>query len=279
MIEATIKNFLNLPGVIGIGIILIQEQPKSYLCLKEQTIQWQVQEFLNHNFVQNILKNPEAFDCFDFPIHTHHVYTYKVSSQVTLIVLTSMGLAAIKTIANVQLKTVLKKDVEQTIEVFRKLAKEFPLARAIASPVSQVATQVCDGIKSMSLRQQEKIAVLEILNALNHLSKFTSTYMGKRTTIKYWDSTRPKQIDCLAYYQMNENAEFLFTGNDTDIVNQMQHYWLKKWTSTFIRKTALILPNLPETIQQKCLSDREKLLILPSQVETTESQAQPAAIV
>lgn len=276
MIETTIKNFLNLPGVIGLGIILIQEQPKSYLCLKEQTIQWQVQEFLNYNFVQNILKNPDAFDCFDFPIHTHHVYTYQVSSQVILIVLTSIGLAAIKTIANLQLKTVLKKDIEQTIEVFRKLAKEFPIARAIASPVSP-AVQVCDGTKSMSLKQQEKIAVLELLNALNHLSKFTSTYMGKKATIKYWDSTRPKQIDCLAYYQMNENAEFLFTGNDTDIVNQMQHYWLRKWTSTFLRKTALILPNLPEIIAQKCLSDREKFLILPTQAEKTESQT-PATV-
>jgi len=276
MIETTINNFLNLPGIIGLGIILIQEQPKSYLCLKEQTIQWQVQEFLDRNFVQNILKNPDAFDCFDFPIQTHHVYTYKVSSQVILIVLASMGLAAIKTIANVQLKTVLKKDVEQTIEVFRKLAKEFPLARAIASPISQTV-QVGDGTKSMSLKQQEKIAVLELLNALNHLSKFTSTYMGKKATIKYWDSTRPKQIDCLAYYQMNENAEFVFTGSDTDIVNQMQHYWLRKWTSTFIRKTALILPNLPETIAQKCLSDREKFLILPIQVEKTESQT-PAIV-
>ena len=278
MIEATIKNFLNLPGVIGLGIISIQEPPKSYLCLKEQTIQWQVQEFLERNFVQNILKNPEAFDCFDFPIHTHHVYTYNVSLQVTLIVLTSMGLTAIKTIASVQLKTVLKKDVAQTIEVFRKLAKEFPLGRAIAHPVPQ-AFQVYDDTKSMSLRQQEKIAVLEILHALNHLSKFTSTYMGRKTAIKYWDSTRPKQIDCLAYYQMNENAEFVFAGNDTDIVNQMQQYWLKKWTSTFIRKTALILPNLPETIQQKCLSDREKFLILPSQVEPTETQTQTAVTV
>lgn len=271
MIETTIKNFLNLPGVVGIGIILIQEQPKSYLCLREQTIQWQVQEFINHNFVQNILKNPDAFDCFDFPIHTHHVYTYKVSSPVTLLVLTSMNLAAIKSIANLQLKTVLKKDVEQTIEVFRKLAKEFPLARAIATPVSQIV-QVCDSTKSLSLKQQEKIAVLELLNALNHLSKFTSTYMGKKATIKYWDSTRPKQIDCLAYFQMNENAEFVFTGDEADIVNQMQHYWLRKWTSTFLRKIALILPNLPETIEQKCLSDREKFLILPTQSEKIESQ-------
>ena len=270
MIETTIKNFLSLPGVIGLGIILIQEQPRSYLCLKEQTIQWQVKEFLNHNFVCNIIKNPNAFDCFEFPIHTNYVYTYNVSSQVTLLVLTSMGLEAIKTIANLQLKTILKKDVNQTIAIFQKLAKEFPLVRAIAQPISQPA-QVCDGTQSMSLKQKEKIAILELLNALNHLSKFTSTYMGKKSTIKYWDSTRPKQIDCLAYFQMNENAEFIFTGNDAEIVNQMQHYWLRKWTSTFLRKTALILPNMPETIEQKCLSDREKLLILPLQSENPES--------
>lgn len=272
MIEATIKNFLNLPGVIGLGIILIQEQSKSYLCLKEQSVQWQVKEFLNHNFVHNILKNPDAFDCFEFPIHTNYVYTYKVSSQVTLLVLTSMGLAAIKTIANLQLKTVLQKDVDRAIVIFQKLAKEFPLSRAIAQPIPQ-PSQVCDGTQSVSFRQQEKISVLELLNALNHLSKFTSTYMGRKSTIKYWDSTRPKQIECLAYFQMNENAEFIFTGNDTEIVNQMQHYWIRKWTSTFLRKTALILPNLPETIEQKCLSDREKFLILPLQSESERSPA------
>lgn len=277
MIETTVKNFLNLPGVIGLGIILTQEQPRSYLCLKEQTIQWQVKEFLNHNFVRNIIKNPDAFDCFEFPIHTNYVYTYKVSSQITLLVLTSMGLVAIKTIANLQLKTALKKDVNQTIVIFQKLAKEFPIVRAIAKPISQSVPQVCDGTQSMSLKQKEKIAVLELLNALNHLSKFTSTYMGKKSTIKYWDSTRPKQIDCLAYFQMNENAEFIFTGNDTEIVNQMQHYWIRKWTSTFLRKTALILPNLPETIEQKCLSDREKFLVLPLHSENTESQA-PAIV-
>jgi hypothetical protein len=272
MIEMTIKNFLNLPGVIGIGIILLKEQPKSYLCLKEQTVQWQVKEFLNHNFVQNILTNPEAFDCFEFPIHTHHVYTYKISSQVTLIVLTSMGLIALKTIANLQVKTALQKDVGQTIEIFQKLAKEFPLSRAIAPPVSQAVSQVCDGTESMSLKQKEKITVLELLNAFNHLSKFTSNYVGKKTTIKYWDSTRPKQIDCLAHFQMNEFAEFIFTGDDSDIVNQMQHYWLRKWASTFLRKTALILPNLPEMVEQKCLSDREKFLIFPPQTEKAESQ-------
>ncbi|MGL4622553.1 hypothetical protein [Chroococcidiopsis sp.] len=272
MIETTIKNFLNLPGVIGLGIILIQEQPRSYLCLKEQTVQWQVKEFLNHNFIRNIIKNPDAFDVFEFPIQTNYVYTYKVSSQVTLLVLTSMGLAAIKTIANLQLKTVLKKDVEQTIAIFQKLAKEFPLVRAIAQPISQTVSQVCDGTQSVSLKQKEKITVLELLNALNHLSKFTSTYMGRKSTIKYWDSTRSKQIECLAYFQMDENAEFIFTGNDAEIVNQMQHYWIRKWTSTFLKKTALILPNLPEMVAQKCLSDREKFLVFPLQADNTESQ-------
>lgn len=278
MLETTIKNFFNLPGVIGLGIILIQEKPKSYLCLKEQILLGEVKECLSHNAIRNILKNPEIFDSYEFFTHAQHVYTYKLSWQVALIVITPVRLAVIETIANQQLKKVLKIDAEQTVEIFQKLAKEFPLTHAIAPP-SQTDFQIRDGSDSMSLKSQEQTPILEILNALNHLSNFTSTYVGKKVTIKYWDLTRPEQIDCLAYYQMNENAEFVFTGNDTDIVNQIQHYWLKKWTSTFIKKTALILPNLPETIEQKCLNDREKFLILPSQVEKAESETPTPAIV
>ena len=260
-IQNKVKTFLKLPGVIGLGVILIEQQVHPYFCIKEQTLQWQEKQFLTQNLILNIVKTPKAFDLFEFPVLRYYAYTYRISPHVTLIVLTSSDLAAIKLLAAKQLQAALRENIDNTIAAFQLLAKEFPLSKAVSNVVNTETHNL--GNDSENADVEGNITIKDLLDALNHMSKFTSNYLGTKLTANYWQLTRPN-LEWLENFQINHTAEIAFLVASTKFVSPTQSQYVKEWTTAFLKKSSQILKHLPKLIEKTCLDEREKILILNS---------------
>lgn len=251
-----IQNFLNLPGVLGLGVVLLHEH---YFYFKDETLDRPEQQAVTKRIVQNIVKTPKEFDFFDFPVLGYYAYIYKINPDVTLLVLTQLDLVAFKLLAAKQLKPVLQEDIEDTIAIFKLITKNFSENIADLTSVNTKVDILGDTYENALLERY--FTIKDLLDALNHLSRFISKYLGVKITENYWQLTRPN-FDWLENFKINCSAEIIFSGLDTEYVSAWQNEWLKDWTAAFIKQCSQIIRDLSDMIDEKCLNEQEKRLLL-----------------
>lgn len=259
MIEDTICNFLNLPGVIGLGLFQIQGQVETYLHFKQQLIGHEKQSLTGSitRIVEHLVKSPDL-EFFEFPLWGYYAYVYKINKAVTLLVLTVQYLPAIKLLPAKQLQTALKKDINNTITTFQLLSKNnfntsSPAITVRSKPNSQAVT----------VQNEDKFTIKDFLALFNKISKFSINYLGVKLTTNCWQSTCPN-FEWLKSFKVNYSAEITFAGEGTECISNIQYYWLKEWTTAFIKQSSKIIKDFPVLLEVKCLTEREKrLLLLP----------------
>ncbi|MBD2460981.1 hypothetical protein H6G89_07985 [Oscillatoria sp. FACHB-1407] len=105
----------------------------------------------------------------------------------------------------------------------------------------------------------------ELLVALNHLSQFTTQYLGTTVITNYWKSTRP-DIEWLNNFQIDRSAHFTFTNppsaNSTQTISSKEHEYLQQWISAFVARCSKVIRDFPIIIEQRALDDRQKNLLL-----------------
>lgn len=257
MKQEFIHDFLNIPGVLGVA--LIQKQALPYFYVKEQTIKWYEKPVLAQNIRQSIAKTPEALDFFEFQVMGYYASTYKLNPNLSLLVLTDTGIAALqlRALAAKQLKAALQKDIDKTITTFQFLTTKVPQPTAVATAGN--AELLIPG-NSDNAPLEVKVTVEELLKALNHLSRFNSNYIGTKLTANYWQLTRPN-FDWLDNFQINRSAEIAFSGASAETVSALQHQWVKEWTAAFIKQCSQIIQDLPTMIEEKGLDEPNKTLL------------------
>lgn len=258
MIEDAICNFLNLPGVIGLGLFQIQGQVESYLHFKQQLIGHEKQSLTGSitRIVEHLVKSPDL-EFFEFPLWGYYAYVYKINRTVTLLVLTVQYLPAIKLLPAKQLQTALKKDINHTITIFQALSKNnfntsLPAINTTSKPQNSAVTEP----------KEDKFTIKDFIELFNKISKFTTNYLGVKLTTNCWQSTCPN-FEWLKLFKVN-CAEITFAGEGTECISNIQDYWLKEWTTAFIKQSSKIIKDFPVLLEVKCLTEREKrLLLLP----------------
>jgi len=260
MNQEILQDFLNIPSVIGIA--LIQGQLLPYFYVKEEILSWQNKQALIQE-IRKILRNKDV-NISDFQIMGYYGYTYKLNTNFNLLVLTSTDIAALKLVslsAN-QLKAALQKDVDQAIATFEVLTTKASQPLAVANGRNTASYSL--GVNNSSPAFLEvKITVEELLKAFNHLSKFSSNYIGKNLTANYLQLTRP-DLDWLNNFQINRSAEIIFSGVITERVSTLQLQSIKEWAAAFIKQCSQIVQDLPILIEEKGLDEEEKKLLLVS---------------
>lgn len=110
-----------------------------------------------------------------------------------------------------------------------------------------------------------ELSLKEVLAALNHLSQFTTHYLGNTVITNYWKSTRP-QVDWLNNFQVDRSAQITFSGSSSQggalAVGSQQHQWIQEWVAAFIKRCSKVIRDFPVIIEQKALDDRQKKLLL-----------------
>jgi hypothetical protein len=221
--------FFDVMDVCGVGIIDSQTQLEFYV--KGHTLTSNEKQEIVRDIVQIVTSKLEQFDFFEFPFMSYYAYIYKLNHNSHILILTQR--LAIK-----QLKDAVLKDIENALLEFKVLVKNIP-----------------------EFTSKIKVTVEDLLTALNHLSQFISKYMGNKLTANYWELTRP-HAEWLKNFQINHSAKIAFSAISTEPVSALQHQWIKQWTAAFINRCAQTLKNLPALIEDKCLDENQKAILL-----------------
>lgn len=259
MLGDVVTNFLQLPGVIGLGIFLDLGKVKSYLHLKEQ-LSREEKISLTRSItlmVEQLLKTPERLDLFQFPIRNYYSYTYNINSTVTLVVLCLKDISVIKILAAKQLQPALKENIDKTILTFQLLTKDYFKYISISPANSATKSQLNNHVADVNL---EETTIKNFLDAINQISKFTTSYLGLELTRNCWELTRPN-FEGVENFQISYCAEITFCGQVRESISNLQSYWLKNWTATFIKHSSKIIKDLPILLELKCLSEQEKSIL------------------
>lgn len=263
MAQQIIRDFWNLPGVLGVALIHEEEEP--YFYVKKRIANWEKQAIIKM-ISPIIVKSSKRIELFEFPVMGYHAYAYRLNPNLTLVVLSPGEIVIVKLMAGEQLKVALQENLENAITTFELLSKEIQQTKAVTT----AKTTKTEASKNSTSCLEVKIPIEELLNALNHLSKFISNYMGSKLTANYWQLTRPN-FKWLENFQINHSANIAFSGAIAEPVSAVQHLWVKEWTAAFIKRCSQIVQDLPTMIEQKGLDEQQKrLLLTPPASELTK---------
>ncbi|NJO41644.1 MAG: hypothetical protein HC769_14875 [Cyanobacteria bacterium CRU_2_1] len=102
----------------------------------------------------------------------------------------------------------------------------------------------------------------EVLVAINHLSQFTTQYLGPTVVTNYWKTTRP-DVEWLSQFQVERTAQLSLPETVALLpLSDEQHQWVQAWVAAFIDRCAKVIRDYPKTVRQTALNDRQKFLLL-----------------
>ncbi len=289
MKQEVIQDFLNLPGIAGIA--LIDRRARPYFCGVDQTLNFQQKEALAQGILQVLETIPDGFESFKFHFAAHQVYIYKLDHGTILLVLTQDNLIYsdyLKTIKN--LKAALGEDIGNIIATFRLSTGHTTLSGinsrqqvimpvppptdslkpgSYETPISATNVPLNGTASAQSSPSEIQATPTATLNdaiaALNHLSQFTTQYLGIHVIANYWKLTRPAH-DWLNRVQVDRSAHLsIADATPQELQSQLspdQKTWLQQWVAEFIKRCSQVIRDFPTIIQQKALSDEQKALLL-----------------
>lgn len=274
---------------------------RPYFCGVDQTLNFQQKEALAQGILQVVETIPEGFESFEFQFTGHQVHIYKLAHGIILLVLTRSDLVYadyLKTIKD--LKAALQEDIANAIATFRLIAGNITLSGihhrkadsdsitptnsgsvkssksflsytqpSAANPVDRGAGSVTpSAAPSTDSSGSANPSLKDVLTALNHLSQFTTQYLGTHVIVNYWKSTRPES-DWLNQFQIDRAAQFSCTPPPQSLqqpLSSQQHQWIQEWVSAFIKRCTQVIRDFPAMVEYQALnSDQKALLLEPGQ--------------
>lgn len=285
MKREVVQDFLNLPGIAGVALMDGRSRP--YFCGVDQTLNFQQKEALAQGIRQVVDTTPAGFESFEFQFTGHQVYIYKLDQGIILLVLTRDGLVYrdyLQAIA--KLKTALQEDVSTAIATFRLLAGNISLTGQnywkqrsdspsdIPLSPSVIPTNFSNGTKppapepsspEPTENANNTILLKEFLIALNHLSQFTTQYLGTAVIVNYWKASQPAAA-WAGHFQIDRTGQISFVGPDSQRLSQPtspeEFQWLREWVKAFIERCSRVIRDFPALIEQTGLTDSERQLLL-----------------
>lgn len=140
-----------------------------------------------------------------------------------------------------------------------------PLGSAPPPPPPAVSPRVIfPPVNPVPLPSTE-VNLKELLASLNHLSQFTTRYLGPHVIVNYWKCTRPNH-PWLLNFQIDRSGQFTFKGDLPQelqrSLNAEQHQWVQEWVTAFIQRSSKVIRNFSALIEQDALNEAQKRLLL-----------------
>ncbi len=271
---------------------------RPYFCGVDQTLNFQQKEALAQGILRVVETIPEGFETFEFQFTGHQVHIYRLDHGMVLLVLTRSSLIYSDYLEMIKnLKAVLKEDISNAIATFRLIAGNITLSgtgsdKGIVTTTSSSGSKATDtgrnqpetGSQSTSVPASGKSpgpslasegfttstptisgnpSLKELLPVLNHLSKFTTQYLGTHVIVNYWKTSRPDH-DWLANFQIDRTGNFTFTAANSQEqpLNPEETKWVREWVRAFIKRCSQVIRDFPNLVEQKALSEEQKKLLL-----------------
>lgn len=121
------------------------------------------------------------------------------------------------------------------------------------------------------------VKIEDIVEALNQLNQFSSSYLGSILTLNAWQSTRPN-FDWLDNFQINRSTKkFTFSGIAGQTVDAIQLEWMQEWVTGFIYQISQTIRDFATSIEKNKIGELPGGVLL-SQVSCYSSWVNNAII-
>lgn len=276
MKRQVIQNFLNLPGIVGVA--LMDGRTRPFFHGLDITLNFQQQDALAQGIQQVVSTTPAEFEAFSFRFISHQAHIYRLPQGVILLVLTAdqVPFEDYLTVLR-QLQATLVEDLSNAVNTFRLLASSITLSNqpywakdAIAQSISPLnppaAGSLLDNSTEFLAATSEPPAVQceDVVNALNHLSDFTTQYLGKVIVANAWKSARPAH-SWLEAFEIDRSGHFKLVAQASlsgqDPLTPEQHQWLKDWVHGFVAHCGKTIRNFATLVPEKALDPNQKALL------------------
>jgi hypothetical protein len=98
----------------------------------------------------------------------------------------------------------------------------------------------------------KKSTIAELVSNFEQIAQITISYLGGTITVKNFEESRP-DVDWLQKFSMDKEGTISYQGSLTSKATVMQLKWLEKWTKSFVKKSSMIIHDLPSIIEKKKL--------------------------
>jgi hypothetical protein len=133
-----------------------------------------------------------------------------------------------------------------------------PETKSVSYESAAIPSPQLDDPTSTSL----ETTLSEFVAALNHLSQFTTQYLGTAVIVNYWKSTRPN-ADWFNNFQIERSAQIICSGLPPDHpLTPQEQQWLQEWVKAFIKRCSQVIRDFPILIDQAAIDKRQKTLLL-----------------
>jgi len=276
MKKQVILNFLNLPGIVGLGLIDGHSRP--YFSGIDRALNFQQKEALTQGIQQVVSTTPPGFESFDFRFAQRDAHIYQLGNGVILLVVTDEQLerASYETTV-LDLKETLETDPHSAVSTFRLLAGSTTLNKPFESVATSATTPAASASPtppaaavSASTTTPAEHPWRECLAALNVLTDATAQYLGKIVVANTWRNTRPDkkalsdlQIDRGGHFNLKADAAI----SSSDLISAEDYKMIHNWVAKFVQRCSMIIRDYPEMVLRQCLTDQQRAVL---QIEISE---------
>lgn len=108
-------------------------------------------------------------------------------------------------------------------------------------------------VSSFTSTATQKRTIAEVVTNFEKIAEITVNYLGVTITVKNFENSRP-DIEWLNSFSMDKQGKINYQGSLNNKATSLQLKWLEKWSNAFIKKSSLIIHDLPKIIEDKQLS-------------------------
>ncbi|MFH7245530.1 MAG: hypothetical protein ACHWZW_22065 [Spirulina sp.] len=272
MKRQVIQNFLNLPGLSGVGLIDGRNRP--FFLGPDIQLNTSQQDALAQGIQQVIETIPKGFDSFSFRFTHQFVHIYKLDQGLILMVLMAdqMPLSAYRSAIH-QLTDTLMEEPHNVVSTFRLLAGCVTLSSASMNPPAAsapAAAPIAPGTRAPSAdgnsvvgnsaAGSRVVSGNDLIAALNHLSDGATQYLGKIIVANAWKQSRPDQ-PWLTQFEISKDGHFSLP-NAAEPVTPEQQQWVRDWVKAFIDRGSRTIRSFKGIIGDGVLSPQEVTLLV-----------------
>lgn len=252
MKREVIQDFLNVPGIQGIALMDGITPPYCYgldgFLTAEQPFILDLQQV-----VETI---PSDYPCFEFHYSLYSVYLHRFDRGLILLVLADRSLTRATYTAAVQ----------HLQDALCPLSQLTCLQQSEAVMAATLATQ--SAVPSTA-SPQPAVLLDEFLAAMNHLSQFTTRYLGTMVVANAWAASRPN-VEWLLSIQIARSGQLQLEESrlaQSHALTPEQVQWLQHWVECFIERCSEVIRDFAQ-LAESALSNSQQALLFAKGAST-----------
>jgi hypothetical protein len=270
MKKQVISTFLNLPGILGLG--LMDEYSHAYLSGTGASLTPQQQDALLQGIQAIVGTTPNGFKSFDFCFGQRDASIYKLSNGIVLLVVTNEQAKVLQHQETIdQLKETLENNSDTAVSTLQLLAESsVPEPASGTSDSTETTDQERGAIANPGYQSSATSSATaeypwsQYIAAMNALTDATAQFLGRIVVANTWRSTRPDS-DVLDELQLDRDGRFGLTTASESAADQMisldAYDVLHEWVEKFIQRCSLTIRDYPERVVQQTLDDSQRAIL------------------